>query len=189
MGFNTFVGGPYGSTSPFSQYSHVSQVIQEPTFPGVLMSYDEIQFYLAEASARGWNAGGATTEQLYNNAIAASFASWSVPTDSLTKYMAEPEVAWTTAQGDWKQKIGTQEWLAFYIRGLEGYTTWRRLDYPVLNIPESITQYNEIPKRYTYPVNEQTLNRESWQAASDKIGGDLLTTPVFWDMFQPVPAP
>jgi hypothetical protein len=99
-------------------------------------------------------------------------------------YLANPKVAFNTAQGDWKRKIGVQEWLAFYTRGLEGYTTWRRLDYPILNVPKSKTSYSDIPKRYTYPVSEQTLNRASWQAASDKIGGDLVTTPIFWDVFQ-----
>jgi hypothetical protein len=182
---NTFIGGPYGSTSPYSQYSHISQTLHQPTFPGAFLTYYEIQFYLTEASARGWNVSDSTTEQLYNHSITSSFEFWNIPADSLTTYLANPAVAWNTAQGDWKQKIGTQEWIAFYARGLEGYTTWRRLDFPRFNMPESITSYNEIPKRYTYPVNEQTLNRANWQAASDHIGGDLLTTPVFWDVSQP----
>ena len=100
----------------------------------------------------------------------------------VASYLAKPEVAYTTATGTWRQKIGTQAWLAFYSRGLEGYTEWRRMDAPTLNIPPSITEYEEIPKRFTYPVNEQTLNPANYAAASEAIGGDLLTTRLFWDV-------
>jgi hypothetical protein len=101
--------------------------------------------------------------------------------------MANADVAWATAPGTWQEKIGTQAWLAYYSRGLEGFTSWRRLDFPILNMPESITEYNEIPKRYTYPVNEQTLNKASYEAAAAAIGGDVMTTPLFWDTAQPEP--
>ena len=40
---------------------------------------------------------------------------------------------------------------------------------------------NEVPLRYTYPVNEQNLNNANWSAASDAIGGDDQQTPLFWD--------
>lgn len=69
------------------------------------------------------------------------------------------------------------------LGGLEGYTEWRRLDYPVLNIPPTISNYNQIPKRFTYPINEQTLNAANYASASAAIGGDQLTTKLFWDLF------
>jgi len=181
-----FIGGVYGSTSPYALYSHLSDALHQPTLLGLFITYDQVLFYLAEGAARGYSVGG-TEEELYNAAITASFELWGVPADSITSYLANPDVAWATAPGTWQEKIGTQAWLAFYARGLEGYTSWRRLDFPILNMPESITEYNEIPKRYTYPVNEQTLNKESWQAASDAIGGDEMVTPLFWDTAQPVP--
>ena len=180
-----FVGGIYGTLSAYSLYSHLSAAIHDPTFPGMLLTYDQLLFYLAEAAARNFSVG-ATAEELYADAITASFDFWGVSADA-AGYLANPDVAWATAAGDWKQKIGTQAWIAFYTRGLEGFTSWRRLDFPILNMPESITQYNEIPKRYTYPVNEQTLNKASWEAASTSIGGDDMTTPLFWDTEQPVP--
>jgi hypothetical protein len=82
----------------------------------------------------------------------------------------------------WRQKIGTQSWIASYTRGLVGYTTWRRLDYPVFNVAELIESTADIPTRFTYPINEQTLNSESWRAAADAIGGDEQTTKIFWDV-------
>ena len=174
-----YVGGTYGVPSDIADYSHIADAIQEPTFSGILLTYDEVLFYLAEGAARGFNVG-ATPEALYNDAISASFDFWGV--DSVYVYLAKPEVTYTTATGTWQQKIGTQEWIAFYTRGLEGYTSWRRLDFPVFNTPPLVT-YSEIPKRFTYPVNEQTLNKENYTDAAGAIGGDLLTTKLFWDKF------
>ncbi len=175
-----YVGGPYGYSSPYSQYSHVADAIQEPMFPGIIMTYDEILFYLAEAAARGYNVG-ATAEELYNEAIGASFEYWGLPPDSTASYLANPDVAYDDA--NWKELIGTQSWLAFYTRGLEGYTQWRRLDYPIFNLAEAITDYSEIPVRFTYPVIEQTINADNYYSAANAIGGDELYTKLFWDLY------
>jgi len=39
----------------------------------------------------------------------------------------------------------------------------------------------KIPSRFTYPVFEQTLNPANYAEASAAIGGDLLTTKLFFD--------
>lgn len=183
-----YSGGVYGASSPFSQYSHIAEQITRPDFPGILLTYDEVNFYLAEAAARGYAVGG-VPDVFYNRAITASIISWGGAPADATAYLAKPQVAYPSAPGTWQQKIGTQAYIAFYTRGLEGFNEWRRLDYPVLNIPPSITSYSEIPKRFTYPVNEQTLNKTNYAAASTAIGGDLLTTRVFWDVRDPVAPP
>jgi hypothetical protein len=41
----------------------------------------------------------------------------------------------------------------------------------------------QVPKRFTYPVNEQTLNRDNFYAASSAIGGDFMSTKLFWDKY------
>jgi hypothetical protein len=46
-----------------------------------------------------------------------------------------------------------------------------------------VTKYSDIPVRFTFPVNEQTLNAASYKAASTAIGGDLVTSKIFWDKF------
>jgi hypothetical protein len=181
-----YLGGTYGENSPFTQYSHVSDLVQDPAFEGIILTYDEILFYLADAAARGFDVGG-TDEDLYNQAVTASFEFWGLSADSAAAYLENPDVAWATSAGDFRQKIGTQSWIAFYTRGLEGYTQWRRLDYPILNMPPTISDYNQIPKRFTYPIGEQTLNPDNYKAASDAIGTDRMTTPLFWDVAQPVP--
>lgn len=175
-----YLGGDYGFPSSFSQYSHISDVIQTPDFPGIMMTYSEVCFYMAEAAERGYNVGG-TAEEWYDKGITASFDFWGV--SGAEDYLAKPEVAYATATGTWKQKIGTQSWLANYTRGIEGYNSWRRLDFPILNLPQEATTYSDIPVRFTFPINEQTLNAVNYKAASDAIGGDLITTKVFWDKY------
>ncbi|MGV8091691.1 MAG: SusD/RagB family nutrient-binding outer membrane lipoprotein [Mangrovibacterium sp.] len=175
-----YVGGQYGYASPYADYSHVADGIQAPDFKGILMTYTEIQFYLAEAAARGYNVPN-TAAAYYHEGIRASFAFWEA--EGVEAYLLKPEVAWLTAEGTWRQKIALQSWIASYTRGLEGYTTWRRLDYPILNIPQSARVYSDIPVRFTFPVLEQTLNNENYTAAAEEIGGDELTTKIFWDVY------
>ena len=74
-----------------------------------------------------------------------------------------------------------QEWIAFYNRGYEAWTTWRRLDVPDLVAPPNA--FSDIPVRYTYPVTEGDLNQANFKAASAAIGGDKVTTKLFWDKF------
>lgn len=176
-----YLGGDYGESSAFTQYSHVSDPIQEPTYPSVLLDGIEVSFYLAEAAERGYSVGG-TAAQHYTNGINASFTKWGLE-DEAAAYLAKPEVAYATAAGTWKQKIGIQAYLAYYVKGQVAYTTWRRLDFPILNLPPSITTYSEIPVRFTYPTREQTINAANYAAAAAAVGGDELTTKLFWDKF------
>jgi len=175
-----YVGGTYGESSPFSNYTHISDPIQEPDFPMTLLDGTEVAFYLAEAAQRGYNVG-ATADAYYADAITSSFLYWGLTADDAAAYIAKPEVSYNAA--NWKQSIGVQAWIAYYLRGLVAFNSWRRLDYPALNLPPAPnTDDGQVPKRFTYPVNEQTLNAANYQAASTAIGGDLMSTKLFWDI-------
>ncbi|MEP5253595.1 MAG: SusD/RagB family nutrient-binding outer membrane lipoprotein [Winogradskyella arenosi] len=178
LGLGTFVGGEYGDSNSYTTNSQLGDLLHEATFAGVLMDYAEVSFYLAEAAERTYNVGGTATE-FYTNGITASIEYWGgTPTD-VTSYLTRTDVAYPTATGTWREKIGTQFWLAMYNRGFEGWTVWRKYDYPVLNT--AVESGNPVPTRYTYPVDEQNLNGTNWDAASTAIGGDSQTTKLFWD--------
>ena len=151
----------------------------EPDFQSVIMDYEEVEFYLAEAVERGMSVSG-TAEEHYNNAVTASILYWGGTQQQANTYLAQPDVNYATAAGDWKQKIGTQSWIGFYPRGFDAWVQWRRLDYPQLQKPASAI--TDIPLRYTYPSNEQNLNSANYQEASSAIGGDAVTTKLFWDI-------
>ena len=99
----------------------------------------------------------------------------------LANYLLNPNVAYATAPGSWRVKIGNQLWLAMYNRGFEAWTAWRTYDIPGFNIP-AVSEL-PVPTRYTYPISEQNLNKTNYTAASAAIGGDKQTTKLFWDKF------
>jgi hypothetical protein len=181
-GVHAFVyyGGIYGASNDFTQYSHVADKLQEPTFEGLILDYEEVEFLLAEGVERGYGITG-TAEGHYNAAITASILYWGGTMDTVAAYLANPKVAYTTATGNFKEKIGVQAWIALYNRGFEAWTKWRLLDYPLLQAPpDALTA---LPLRYTFPIEEQTLNRNNYEAASAAIGGDDVTTKLFWDKY------
>ena len=180
LGAGVYKGGQYGYTSAYASYSHINKAISEdPTFGFPLMTYSEIQFYLAEAAARGITNDNAVT--LYDNAITASFKYWGLSATAAAAYIAQPDVAYN--QASWKEKIGTQAWISFYLRGYLAWTEWRRLDFPAMNLPSAPqTEDGGFPYRYTYPSNEQTLNGANYTKAASAIGGDKLITKLYWDV-------
>jgi hypothetical protein len=54
------------------------------------------------------------------------------------------------------------------------------LDYPRIVAPSSAV--SEFPVRVTYPPTEENLN-PNYEAAAAAIGGDEVTTKLFWDKF------
>ena len=184
-GIMIWIGGTYGVGSPWATHAQVAEPILQATFSGLILTYSEVLFSLAEAAERGFSVGG-TGEEFYNAGVTESILWWGGSQDEVDAYLAYPDVNYQTAEGDWKRKIAYQSWLASYLNGFLGYTTWRRLDYPVLNITpsnEDIVDQLDIPVRFTFPINEQTLNNANYDAASEAIGGDDLLTKVFWDLY------
>ncbi|MGQ7945338.1 SusD/RagB family nutrient-binding outer membrane lipoprotein [Flavobacterium sp. WC2509] len=178
-----YKGGVVGTKNSYSKFTHVSNAIQEANFKGTLLDYSEVEFLLAEAVARGVAVGG-TIESHYTAAITASMEDWEISATDIATYLAQPTVAYATATGTWQQRIGEQSWYAKFNRGFEGWTSTRRLNFPVLVPPATADQAAEgqVPSRMTYPIREQTLNATNYQAASSSIGGDKLKTKLFWDV-------
>ncbi|MCF2444642.1 SusD/RagB family nutrient-binding outer membrane lipoprotein [Dyadobacter sp. CY345] len=179
-----FVGGNYGFLNTYANFSKVGTKIIEPTLEGLFMDYSEVEFFLAEAVERQFITTGTAAEH-YEKAITASITYWGGTAAEAAAYIAQPGVAYATAPGDYKTKIGTQKWFALYNRGYEAWVEWRRLDAPKLSPPTggNAPAGLAIPVRIIYPINEQTLNPESREAAATAIGGDLASTKLWWDKF------
>lgn len=173
------LGGSYGDNNNYSAFSHPGTSLLDPTFPGTILSYTEVQFLLADAAERGF-AGTGTAADHYAMGITSSIIEWGGTQADADAYLANPDVAYETAAGNWKEKIALQKWIALYNQGLEAWTTYRFYDAPFL--PMAVQAQKFPPARYTYPVTEYSLNEVSVGAASSAIGGDdLHTSKVFWD--------
>jgi hypothetical protein len=176
-----FIGGDYGESNEYASFSHPGALLERKDLKGVFIDYTEVEFLLAEAVERGFSVTG-TAATHYTNAITSSIVYWGGTAEDAAEYVAQPEVAYATAVGDYKEKIGVQKWLALYNRGLEAWTEWRRLDYPHLEAPADAI--SDIPLRFTYPVDEQNLNTEQYNKAVTAMGGtDLVSVHIFWDIF------
>lgn len=184
----TFIGGTYGEANVFATYSHITATLNNPVFPGTLFDYSELQFLLAEAAEKNLIPGGSAKAKTYYDAgITASMLDWGVAPAAITTYLASPKVAYTNIQSGatYKEKIGIQAWFALYNRGFEAWTSYRRLDFPILKSPIAAVNRGilTVPVRYFYPGAEQTKNETNYKKASSDIGGDLMSTKIFWDKY------
>ena len=164
--------------------------------PTVLQSYAEVEFLLAEASLRGWDASAAATH--YANGINASMktisifppavlfgspGAFTISQPTIDAYVAANPLGGSMAQQ--MEQIHTQVYLALFMLydNFESFANIRRTGYPVLvppNYPGNFTG-GKMLLRLKYPVSEATLNKENYDAAVAIQGPDLYTTPVWWD--------
>jgi hypothetical protein len=175
-----YVGGENGVENSFPNLTHITSTIQVPDYPGAILDYSEAEFLLAEAAERSMYGTPADAEGHYNAGVTASILDWGGSAAEASAYLSQTDIAYSTAAGTWRQKIGIQSWVALYNIGFEGWTSWRRMDFPTLVAPPDAV--SGIPVRFTYPIIEQTLNATSYQNASTAIGGDAVETKLFWDV-------
>ncbi len=175
-----FSGGTPGASNNYATFSKPNTTITAADFPVVFLDFAEIEFFLAEAIERGYAVTGTAAEH-YAAAITASIISWGGSEADATAYLAQPLVNYATAGTDYKQKIGFQKWLALYNRGWDAWIEQRRLDTP--SLPEPAAAVTEFPVRFTYSFEEPSVNPENYKAAASAIGGDEVTTKLFWDKF------
>lgn len=177
----TFKGAQYGVTQDYFSFSKQGEYFDEPELPTIFIDYAQVEFLLAEAAERGVS-GITDPERHYNNAIKASLEYYNISSAIADEYLSQPDIAYSTAQGTWQEKIGIQKWIALFNQGFEAWTEYRRLDYPQLVAPVE-AESNIVPLRFLYPITEQTQNGGSYTAAAAAIGGDQYNTRLFWDKF------
>ncbi|MGB6269222.1 MAG: SusD/RagB family nutrient-binding outer membrane lipoprotein, partial [Olleya sp.] len=160
----------------YSNISGLGDFYLNPELPGVLMSYYELKFLMAEAANEGYISGGLAGAQAhYFDGISASFDFNGV---SPASFVAQPGLGFAN-QNDARQKIGEQKWVSLFAQGFEAWTEVRRTNIPNL-APATEGDINQVPSRYYYPTTEVSLNQANYSAASSLIGGDELTSPLFW---------
>lgn len=161
--------------------------------PGVIMTYAEVNFLLAEAVLNGWNVAG-TIEEYYANGVRASmdFLATNYDCDRISDeaflaFIAANGIGYTNQQK--KAAINTQAWILHFTNPSESWANVRRSGYPQLKSPaeygfgQFLTGGVEIPKRLCYPVLEASYNKLNYQEALDRMGGtNSWHTPLWWDI-------
>lgn len=180
-----YLGGVIGQESTYANFSHHAPQFENAALPGILFTYSEVEFILAEAAARPSITVPGTAEDHYNNGVTSSIIYWGGTAEDATAYLEQPKVKYSSAIAGssaaipWKEVIGTQKWLSLFNRGMEAWTSIRLLDFPAMAVPTDAK--SGYPNRYTYPIVEQTLNGVSYNEASTAIGEDTAEQQLFWD--------
>lgn len=158
-----------------------------PNANGHVMSYSEVEFLLAEAAAKGWISSD--VEAHYKAGIGASMAQHFVDFatfgyDDFADYYDNSGVAYATETDIWQQK-----WLALFFHGLEPYFEVRRWfvsggssfgEIPFLNASCENLNNDQLPLRFLYPGEEQSLNADSYNQALQSIGGSNNQNAPMW---------
>lgn len=139
---------------------------------GVIMTYAELQFLLAEAAEKGLISGDAKT--FYENGVKGSFEFYGLTTP--VDYLNRQETAYTGTQQEKLSKIGLQKWISLFYQGLEAWFDWRRTGIPALQPGVSNQNNDLIPVRFRYPIIEQSLNLASYNEAIQRQGADDLNS-------------
>ena len=165
---------------------------------GILMSYSEVQFILAEAAEKGYITGGtAAAETFYLNGIKDQFTYFAsrIPANYATSYLKltpanitagdsyfkQEAVAYTGTSARKLEKIALQKWISLYLVGYEAWSEWRRTGIP--NIPVGPVGPGYIPRRMFYPADELRINETNYTQGVGLLGGtDDLKTHVWWDL-------
>lgn len=181
-----YVGLPYGLTEsesgsfPATAVSLPGTIYSAPDFGEVLMEYSEVAFLQSEFN--GWS------QQEYINGVRASLEKWGVPTSASDIYLASlPEAS--------QRNVLNQKYIALFTQFLEGWSEYRRTGFPDFLIKSGDVIYSGfvnggqvtytfnplfgdggIPSRLYYPVNEQSVNLQSYQEAISKQGNDVIET-------------
>jgi hypothetical protein len=178
--------GTRGGGLNYSQFNIYK--LASPAAPQFYVTYAQTSLLLAEAAKRGWISGGdAAAQTYYENAIRADMAVYSlypgttpISTADVNGYLAQPGVAYNPT--DALKLINTQYWIVNIRNGTEAWANFRRSGFPVLSPNLFNNNLNGgFVRRMSYPNVEASANTANYQAAAAAIGGDKLTSKVFWD--------
>lgn len=196
---NQFNGLPYGLTQGEAQTLFTSgnfsipseRVASSATAPCIIMLHDEVEFIKAEIAVRSDLSVSTdqSAQQHFQDALRASLEYWGVPDASTQDAFINRVPALTP--NNFQQVLGTQKWIAQYLQGVQGWSTWRRLDFTgVLTVPDGnpgdALFSKDIAVRMRYPTDEFTLNETNVSdAISNMLGGnggeDNQGTRLWWD--------
>ncbi|MDQ0068080.1 hypothetical protein J2T03_004007 [Chryseobacterium lathyri] len=192
----------YNGGNPTSSYSDNAALItakniskvndrfyKDPTNePSSILSYSELEFILAEASARGWVSGSAKTH--YDNAIKASFSFYQTYVQNpgqyfsgfdVNQYLATPLVVYSDAAPleTRLEKIMTQKYMTmFHQSQWTSYYDYLRTGYPNYPLQTGVS----APFRFRYPQAEYSYNSTNLKAAlaAQYGGNDNINSKPWW---------
>lgn len=184
------------SAGPSGKYSYTNNLRYYGSVAGpeayIMLGYAEMNFNIAEAINRGW-VSGASAATYYLKGINASLSFYGLTegqtytigdqggkvlgttTISISNFLNDPGVVYKGDNTDGLEQILNQKYVAFHQNsGYEAFYNWRRTGLPksFAATGGGINSSGLIPRRWQYPVDEQTYNTTNYKAAlQSQFGG------------------
>lgn len=173
-----------GSRLGARYYDYPSHPTGDTRANGIITTYAEQELIIAEAIQKGLLSGD--VEMHYKNGIQASMEYYTVNVEtfgwsSFEDFYNESGVAFD----DSLEKIWEQKWIALFFHGIEPFFDIRRMVYEAnnrsgfetsalsfLTAPCANQNNDNMPVRFLYPGDEQSLNAQNFQSAVDNLGGN-----------------
>ncbi|MDQ8004581.1 MAG: SusD/RagB family nutrient-binding outer membrane lipoprotein [Pedobacter sp.] len=165
--------------------------LQKNPLTGIMMTYAEVEFILAEATAKGWIAGTAANH--YYNGIANAINYWvpafstNISGQEFTDYIAAAGLSWNdalpleSATGDSKmERIHLQKYFSLFQTDFQQWFEYRRTGHPILPKGTGLRNGGRMPARLNYPVYVQAANPTNYSKAVANMGADNINTQVWW---------
>jgi hypothetical protein len=170
-----------------------------------IMHAAEAYFLRAEGALNGWAMGG-DAEELYEQGIRESMATWGFTGAEVSDYIkgtsapvapgdalnsppvSDIPVKWASTEAKQREQIGTQKWLAVFPDGCEGWAEFRRTRFPklyhVVNSVNDDVPATQFIRRFPFTLAEENNNGPAVEAAIKllKNGQNKASTPLWWDM-------
>ncbi|MCK9204386.1 MAG: SusD/RagB family nutrient-binding outer membrane lipoprotein [Bacteroidales bacterium] len=186
----------YYGTAAYSKTT--APVILNSKYAPVYMEYAEVAFMLSELN--NWD------QTYYMYGVEASIDHWRDVCTDLEGWSADDVAAFNVVKEAYlaalppagEETVLTQKYLAFFNQGYQAWAEYRRTGQPkMLLVPGENTSVDAdgnmitfiplitistIPWRLTYPQQEYTVNGANVTAAASQIGGDKMTTKLFWEL-------
>lgn len=167
-----------------ADFSTIGSKYLDPAEPSVFLSYAEVLFLGAEAATLGWNVGGATAADLYEDGITASMEDAGVPAAEITTYLGQASVGYTTGTYRGVDAIHVQKWISLYLQGIEAFADLRRYDWDwttdagttgedLVPAENSVLPAGQFPARFPSSEDEERYNDKAPAPST-------ITDPVWW---------
>ena len=174
----TYVGLEYGLENPGVLETQVSSFDDSIIYDGTgqggwIFTYAEFAFMMAEAYERGWHSVG-DTQTWVRLGVESSCVRWGVSSSAAAAYAATINIS---SMND----IAMEIWVDMFLQGYEGWTQWRRYDFPVLSPPVAAITGTGVPVRNGYSQLVASQNKASYDAAVAAQGPNTQDTKLWWD--------
>ncbi len=184
-----------GTVASFTDWSMPGAAVLAADYTEYYMEYSEVCFLLSELN--GWD------QTWYEAGVTASMEKWGVNADSISAFVSRLPAAS-------EETVITQKYVALYMQPMEAWAEFRRTGYPthwiqpgeeyvyewkynkkdddgnVIETRDTSATYtfgaslDQVPSRNMYPLNEESINEDSYLAGQKSNGGDTQTTPLMW---------